>query len=209
MNYQWTGHRHECRGMHWPAVLPSDVTLAGCILVKHIEEQNPDGDDFTFRVILDLCQNYGRLSAETKLEFHVYSVILLHCLQKCYASKLSSESDITSEIVLLLEMHATSSVEQDLCQNYGRLSAETKLEFHVYSVILLHCLQKCYASKLSSESAITSELLSCFLKCSDGKQPLAYDATSSAEQANVIFFQFLMITGSVQVLQLFYYLLFK
>ncbi|KAL6538010.1 hypothetical protein OROGR_011998 [Orobanche gracilis] len=73
----------------------------------------------------------------------------------------------------------------DLCQNYGRLSAETKLEFHGYSLSLLRCLQKCYASKLSSESAITSEvdlIVSCFLKCSDGKQPLAYDATSSMEQ---------------------------
>ncbi|KAK4385232.1 hypothetical protein Sango_2647200 [Sesamum angolense] len=36
-------HRHECLGMHWPAVLPSDVILAGRILVKHIQQQNRGG----------------------------------------------------------------------------------------------------------------------------------------------------------------------
>ncbi|KAL6532980.1 hypothetical protein OROMI_027092 [Orobanche minor] len=132
-----SGHRHECRGMHWSAVLPSDVTLAGRILVKHIEEQNPHGDDLTVHGILDLCQNYERLSAETKLEFHVYSVILLRCLQKCYASKLSSESAITSEIVLLLA------------------------RIRVNSMAIVR------------------------MKCSDGKQPLDYDATSSVEQVQV------------------------
>lgn len=38
-------HRHECQGMHWPVVLPSDVVLAGRILVKHIEEPNYCGLD--------------------------------------------------------------------------------------------------------------------------------------------------------------------
>ncbi|KAK6135538.1 hypothetical protein DH2020_030709 [Rehmannia glutinosa] len=38
-------HKHECQGMHWPAVLPSDVVLAGRILVKHIEQQSSGGVD--------------------------------------------------------------------------------------------------------------------------------------------------------------------
>ncbi|XP_057778491.1 uncharacterized protein LOC130997245 isoform X2 [Salvia miltiorrhiza] len=90
-------HRHECQGMHWPAVLPSDVVLAGRILVKHIEEQSYGGLDYK-----DLCQNYGQLSSETKLEFHVYSIILLCCLQRFYATKLPLNSTITSEIITLL-----------------------------------------------------------------------------------------------------------
>lgn len=36
-------HKHECQGAHWPAVLPSDVVLAGRVLVKHIQQQSYDG----------------------------------------------------------------------------------------------------------------------------------------------------------------------
>ncbi|XP_047944931.1 SET and MYND domain-containing protein 4 isoform X1 [Salvia hispanica] len=95
-------HRHECQGMHWPAVLPSDVVLAGRIIVKHIEEQAYGGLDHNVHKILDLSQNYGQLSSDTKLEFHVYSIILLCCLQRFYATKLPLNSTITSEIIMLL-----------------------------------------------------------------------------------------------------------
>ncbi|KAG6416010.1 hypothetical protein SASPL_123431 [Salvia splendens] len=95
-------HRHECQGMHWPAVLPSDVVLAGRVIVKHIEEQAYGGLDHNVHKILDLCQNYGQLSSDTKLEFHVYSIILLCCLQRFYATKLPLNSTKTSEIIMLL-----------------------------------------------------------------------------------------------------------
>ncbi|KAG6418529.1 hypothetical protein SASPL_120733 [Salvia splendens] len=91
-------HRHECQGMHLPAVLPSDVVLAGRIIVKHIEEQAYGGLDHNVHKIL----NYGQLSSDTKLEFHVYSIILLCCLQRFYAAKLPLNSTITSEIIMLL-----------------------------------------------------------------------------------------------------------
>ncbi|KAL0298280.1 UNVERIFIED_CONTAM: Stress-induced-phosphoprotein 1 [Sesamum radiatum] len=129
-------HRHECLGMHWPAVLPSDVILAGRILVKHIQQQNRGGVQPKYHGILDLCQNYGQLSSDCKLEFHVYSVILLCCLQQFLAAKLPLNSEITSEIIVLLsqirvnsmavvrmkysdgkqplDYDATSSVEQDM-----------------------------------------------------------------------------------------------
>lgn len=32
-------HKHECLGVHWPAVLPSDVVLAGRILAKFISQK--------------------------------------------------------------------------------------------------------------------------------------------------------------------------
>ncbi|XP_041995450.1 histone-lysine N-methyltransferase SMYD3-like isoform X2 [Salvia splendens] len=91
-------HRHECQGMHWPAVLPSDVVLAGRVIVKHIEEQAYGGLDHNVHKIL----NYGQLSSDTKLEFHVYSIILLCCLQRFYATKLPLNSTKTSEIIMLL-----------------------------------------------------------------------------------------------------------
>ncbi|KAL7107461.1 hypothetical protein ACP275_06G056100 [Erythranthe tilingii] len=103
-------HKHECQGMHWPAVLPSDVVLAGRILVKHIEKQSCGGVDSKINRILDLCENYGKLSYETKLEFHVYSIILLCCLQRFYASKLPLNSAITSEIIMLLSRIRVNSM---------------------------------------------------------------------------------------------------
>ncbi|KAL0321737.1 UNVERIFIED_CONTAM: Stress-induced-phosphoprotein 1 [Sesamum calycinum] len=103
-------HRHECLGMHWPAVLPSDVILAGRILVKHIQQHNRGGVQPKYHGILDLCQNYGQLSSDCKLEFHVYSVILLCCLQQFLAAKLPLNSEITSEIIVLLSQIRVNSM---------------------------------------------------------------------------------------------------
>ncbi|CAA0834501.1 Tetratricopeptide repeat (TPR)-like superfamily protein [Striga hermonthica] len=103
-------HRHECRGMHWSAVLPSDVVLAGRILVKHMEEQGSGAAHPIFHGVLNLCQNYERLSAETKLEYHIYSIILRHSLQQFYSSKLSSELAIAPEIILLLSKIRVNSM---------------------------------------------------------------------------------------------------
>ncbi|KHG07262.1 Tomm70a [Gossypium arboreum] len=32
-------HKHECQGVHWPAILPSDVVLAGRVVVKTMEQK--------------------------------------------------------------------------------------------------------------------------------------------------------------------------
>ncbi|XP_073123784.1 uncharacterized protein [Henckelia pumila] len=103
-------HRHECQGVHWPAVLPSDVVLAGRVLVKHVRQQSYDCAHPNIHVILDLCQNYEKLSNESKLELHVYAVILLCCLQKVYASKLPFNSVIISEIIMLLSQIRVNSM---------------------------------------------------------------------------------------------------
>ncbi|KAI9157468.1 hypothetical protein LWI28_023036 [Acer negundo] len=31
-------HKHECQGVHWPTILPSDIALAGRVVVKSIEQ---------------------------------------------------------------------------------------------------------------------------------------------------------------------------
>ncbi|KZV30020.1 SET and MYND domain-containing protein 4-like [Dorcoceras hygrometricum] len=103
-------HKHECQGVLWPAVLPSDVVLAGRVLVKHIQQQSYDGAHPKIHAILDLCQNYEKLSNESKLELHVYAVILLCCLQKFYASKLPFNSVIISEIIMLLSQIRVNSM---------------------------------------------------------------------------------------------------
>lgn len=52
-------HRHECRGMHWPAVLPSNVVLAGRILVKHREKQSCDHGDPKIDGILVILRDFA------------------------------------------------------------------------------------------------------------------------------------------------------
>lgn len=40
-------HRHECGGIHWPAVLPPEIVMAGRILAKSIETRRCLGETFT------------------------------------------------------------------------------------------------------------------------------------------------------------------
>ncbi|KAG8380981.1 hypothetical protein BUALT_Bualt06G0073000 [Buddleja alternifolia] len=103
-------HMHECQGMHWPAVLPSDVVLAGRILVKNKQRESYGGVGRKTHEIMDLCQNYGQLSCESKLEFHVYSTILLCCLQQFCPSKFPLCSEMTSEIIMLLSQIRVNSM---------------------------------------------------------------------------------------------------
>lgn len=32
-------HKHECEGVHWPAVLPSEIVLAGRIVAKFVAQR--------------------------------------------------------------------------------------------------------------------------------------------------------------------------
>ncbi|CAH9090680.1 unnamed protein product [Cuscuta epithymum] len=95
-------HRHECEGAHWPSILPSDVVLAGRIIVKFIEQQKNSGCVSNLQAVLDLCHNYAHLPPDTKLEMHIYSIMLLNCLQKNYAPKLPVTGAIISQVVILL-----------------------------------------------------------------------------------------------------------
>lgn len=33
-------HKHECQGVHWPAILPSDIVLAGRVLIKSLAQRS-------------------------------------------------------------------------------------------------------------------------------------------------------------------------
>lgn len=39
-------HKHECQGAHWPMILPSDIVLAGRVLVKCIEQRRACSEGF-------------------------------------------------------------------------------------------------------------------------------------------------------------------
>ncbi|CAH1445465.1 unnamed protein product [Lactuca virosa] len=121
-------HKHEC-GANWSAALPSEIVLAGRVIVKYIKQQGHFGNS---RIVnLDLCHNYARLDPETKLEFHISSIILLKCLHHFYSSEFQLKGETISQCVLLLsqiqmnsmaivrikssdssENHTTSTIEQ-------------------------------------------------------------------------------------------------
>ncbi|RAL52269.1 hypothetical protein DM860_016118 [Cuscuta australis] len=103
-------HRHECQGAHWPSVLPSDVVLAGRVIVKFIEQQKHSCGVSNLIAVLDLCHNYVHLPPETKLELHIYSIVLLNCLQNSYALKLPMTGMIISQVVILLSQIRVNSM---------------------------------------------------------------------------------------------------
>ncbi|KAL8151504.1 hypothetical protein V2J09_021312 [Rumex salicifolius] len=94
-------HRHECHGFHWPTVLPSDVVLAGRILVKSMELKGHMNDSSSV-TDLDLLHNYDKLPVESRLESFIYSIVLLYCLQICYDSKYELNGGAISKVVLLI-----------------------------------------------------------------------------------------------------------
>ncbi|CAK9145871.1 unnamed protein product [Ilex paraguariensis] len=95
-------HRHECQGVNWPAVLPSDIVLAGRVLVKSVEHQRHFSATSCFSGSLDLCNNYVQLPSESKLDFHIYSIILLYCLQLSYGSECPMNGVTIAQCVMLL-----------------------------------------------------------------------------------------------------------
>ncbi|KAG9133354.1 hypothetical protein Leryth_025118, partial [Lithospermum erythrorhizon] len=103
-------HRHECLGVHWPAVLPTDIVLAGRILVKYLHQPKCNRNASHLMETLNLCHNYAHLPSESRLEFHIYSIILIYCLQHGWSSRLPLPEDSTSQIVLILSQIRVNSI---------------------------------------------------------------------------------------------------
>ncbi|KAI3508397.1 hypothetical protein L1887_23404 [Cichorium endivia] len=100
-------HKHEC-GVNWPAALPSEIVLAGRVIVKYMTHQGHFGKSSTI-VNLDLCHNYVQLDPEAKLELHISSIILLKCLQ-FYTSDFPLNGETISQCVLLLAQIKVNSM---------------------------------------------------------------------------------------------------
>ncbi|KAK6794180.1 hypothetical protein RDI58_007633 [Solanum bulbocastanum] len=124
-------HRHECHGFHWPLILPSEVVLAGRILVKVIEQNRRASADSNLVGFLDLSHNYLQLPPESKLEMHIYSIILLHCLQHFYRTELPISGIMVSK--------ARSFIQKFFAFKMKKLHAEPL--FSLQPVILLSQIQ--------------------------------------------------------------------
>ncbi|XP_018628062.1 uncharacterized protein [Nicotiana tomentosiformis] len=58
----------------------------------------------------DLSHNYPHLSPESKLEMHIYSIILVHCLQHFYTTELPISGIVISKLVILLSQIQVNSM---------------------------------------------------------------------------------------------------
>ncbi|KAI5017384.1 hypothetical protein ZWY2020_042272 [Hordeum vulgare] len=128
-------HRHECGGAHWAAVLPADIVLAGRLMAQYIDNRMLTGKSSAISgPNLDLIQHYDVDSPTSKLESHIYAIVLLLCLQKYYRSDLSWKEETLSQLVLLICQVKVNSIAivcmksmdggQGLTENKGYSAAD-------------------------------------------------------------------------------------
>ncbi|KAJ4721828.1 SET and MYND domain-containing protein 4 [Melia azedarach] len=108
-------HKHECQGAHWPVVLPSDIVLAGRIVAKSIEGKRvckdvPNLTGILVYFLSELSHSYSQIPPESKLESHIYAIVLLHCLQHSYGSELPINGASASQIVILISQIRVNSL---------------------------------------------------------------------------------------------------
>ncbi|XP_074286472.1 uncharacterized protein LOC141611756 isoform X2 [Silene latifolia] len=123
---KFTEHGHECHGVNWPTVLPSEVVLAGRILVKLLElkEHSRNAKE------LDLSHNYGELLPEGKVELHVYSIVLLYCLHYSYGPKVELDGAYIPKIIVLIcqvKINSMAIVRMKYQDKYQRFYQQSNL----------------------------------------------------------------------------------
>ncbi|XP_020598553.1 LOW QUALITY PROTEIN: SET and MYND domain-containing protein 4 [Phalaenopsis equestris] len=91
-------HLHECGGSHWSAVLPTDVVLAGRIMMKSVERRKVGGGLSNNNFTLDFSHHYNKIPPDYKLEMHLYALVLAYCLRQY----LPSVETFISKFVLLI-----------------------------------------------------------------------------------------------------------
>ncbi|KAG5148355.1 hypothetical protein AAZX31_06G133300 [Glycine max] len=96
-----TEHKHECQGVHWPVVLPSEIVLAGRILARFLLNSSPE-DIINFVERLELSHCYKQLPSESKLDSHIYAIVLLYCLQHSCGTMFSIDEVSISQVVIII-----------------------------------------------------------------------------------------------------------
>ncbi|XP_028782323.1 uncharacterized protein LOC114738435 isoform X2 [Neltuma alba] len=93
-------HKHECQGVHWSTVLPSEIVLAGRVLAKFF--QKSDYEDIAYFVkSLELFHCYVQLPSDSKLDSHIYAIVLLYCLLHSCGARFSMDGVTMSQVVLI------------------------------------------------------------------------------------------------------------
>ncbi|KAL4012005.1 hypothetical protein IC575_029074 [Cucumis melo] len=103
-------HKHECDGVHWPAILPSEIVLAGRIVAKFIAQRGVFADASNLVDMLNLSHHFPEMHTDSKLECIIYSIILLSCLQQFFPSQVEINGNTTSQIAILISQIRTNSI---------------------------------------------------------------------------------------------------
>lgn len=123
-------HQHECGGFHWPAVLPPEIVLAGRVLSKSIDKRRLSRETFMHVEDLDLCHNYLCIPSESKLELHIYSIVLAYCLQHSHGVKFPLIGSSVSQLVILIaqiRVNSMAVVHMKSSEAYGALKQSGRL----------------------------------------------------------------------------------
>ncbi|CAL9086903.1 unnamed protein product [Musa textilis] len=103
-------HRHECGGAHWSAVLPPDIVLAARVIVTSIEKCKASGTIFNPLDYLDFVHNYAQNPSVSKLESHVYAIVLLYCLHQYYNSDFPLSGASVAQLILVISQIKVNSM---------------------------------------------------------------------------------------------------
>ncbi|XP_052732052.1 uncharacterized protein LOC108331645 isoform X3 [Vigna angularis] len=110
-----TEHKHECRGVHWPVVLPSEIVLAGRILARFLLNSTSDSIiNFVERLELSHC--YKHMSSESKLDSHIYAIVLLYCLQHSCGTMFSIDGVSISQVRVGKAIYKAASLFNHSCR---------------------------------------------------------------------------------------------
>lgn len=101
-------HKHECLGVNWPAILPSDIVLAGRILVKSTSQRC--STESNALCDLGLSHSYTQITPESKLELHMYAIVLLCCLQHSFGFELPINGVSLSQTIILISQIRVNSM---------------------------------------------------------------------------------------------------
>lgn len=104
-----TEHKHECQGVHWPLVLPSEIVLAGRILARFLLNSTSE-DILNFVERLELSHCYKHMLSESKLDSHIYAIVLLYCLQHSCGTKFSIDGVSISQVVIIISQIKVNSM---------------------------------------------------------------------------------------------------
>ncbi|XP_037497249.1 SET and MYND domain-containing protein 4 isoform X3 [Jatropha curcas] len=94
-------HKHECLGVHWPAVFPPDIVLAGRMLAKSVSQRRGFVESNLLGP-LELSHSYSKMNPEGKLELHIYAIVLLYCLQRPFRFELPINGVSLSQTIILV-----------------------------------------------------------------------------------------------------------
>ncbi|KAH9670166.1 tetratricopeptide repeat (TPR)-like superfamily protein [Citrus sinensis] len=102
-------HKHECKGVHWPVILPSDVVLAGRVLVKSVQKNG---------VSMDVPNLLGKLVVILISQIRVNSLAIVRMDSNNYGQSdhVSSGSTCTVEQVRVgLAIYTAGSLFNHSC----------------------------------------------------------------------------------------------